>query len=243
MNKLYLAAAMSGAIFIILILLLVFQDNSGGNNVNTSETTTTALDQVNDLSDYFYYEEISPDVEERITGISYPEDCEVPLEDLRYVKVRYYNFYGNINEGELIVNKVVAQDIVDIFKELYRLEYPIANMVLIDEYNADDELSMEANNTSSFCYRNIDGTDILSDHAYGLAIDINPLYNPYVRTNMGDRNVLPLTATDYVDRTLDFEGKIDHNDAAYIAFTNRGWKWGGDWETEKDYQHFYFEIE
>lgn len=209
----------------------------------TTNTTESTTEETTSLADYFYYEEIPDHVLLRITGISYPEDCEIPTQDLRYVKVRYYNFDGGINDGELIVNKVVAQDIVDIFMELYEQEYPIEKMVLIDEYAADDELSMEDNNTSSFCYRTIDSTTTLSDHAYGLAIDINPLFNPYVRTGFGDRDVLPVTATPYVDRTLDFPGKIDHDDACYKAFTSRGWLWGGDWTESKDYQHFYIIIE
>ena len=190
----------------------------------------------------FYYKEITKEIENRITGLSYPKDCNFSLDNLRYLEIKHYTFSGNIKTGELIVNKVVAEEVVEIFMELYNIKYPIFSVKLIDEFCANDELSMEANNSSAFCYRTIDSTDILSNHAIGLSIDINPLFNPYIRTEFGDRNVLPKNAIDYIDRNLDFPGKIDEKDACYKAFLSRGWKWGGDWVDSKDYQHFYKDI-
>lgn len=187
----------------------------------------------------FFYEEISPEIEKRILGTSYPANCGIPLEDLRYVKVKHYDFNGNVKDGELIVNASVAGELIDILVELYEHKYPIAKMVLIDEYGADDEKSMEDNNTSCFNYRNIDSSERLSLHSYGLAIDINPLYNPYVRTGFGERNVLPANASIYVDRNSSLQGMIIKDDICYNAFISRGWKWGGEWSAYKDYQHFY----
>ena len=126
-------------------------------------------------------------------------------------------------------------------QELYDAKYQIEKIKLIDDYDANDDKSMADNNSSAFCYRVVDGTDVLSDHSYGMAVDINPLYNPYVRTEYGDRNILPVNATEYADRTKDFAHKIEKGDICYNAFIKRGFKWGGEWEGTVDYQHFYKE--
>lgn len=187
----------------------------------------------------FYYEEITEEIKARIVGKSYAEDCKVPFAELRYVSVLHRGFDGETHVGELIVNKSIAADIVEIFKELYEQNYPIEQMVLIDEYDAEDNSSMEANNTSAFNYRVIDdGSGRLSLHSYGLAIDINPLYNPYVRVVDGETVVSPENGEAYEDRTLDCPYYIDTDDPCYKAFTQRGFTWGGDWKNQKDYQHF-----
>lgn len=192
-----------------------------------------------DESEKFTYEELSQDIKDRIKGKSYGKDCDVPYEELRYVKVLYWGFDDESHQGELIVNKAIAEDVVEIFKELYELKYPIEQMILVDEYNADDNASMAADNTSSFNYREVDnGSGSLSLHSYGLAIDINPRYNPYVR-KVGDKRVVsPDNGSEYADRTLDCPYYINKGDACYQAFTERGFTWGGDWKNTKDYQHF-----
>ena len=111
-------------------------------------------------------------------------------------------------------------------------------MVPIDEYGADDELSMRANNSSSFCYRVIAGSTRLSNHAKGRAVDLNPLYNPYVKTSNGKTVIQPSNAGPYLDRSADIPYKIDENDAAYKLFIAHGFTWGGSWTSLKDYQHF-----
>jgi hypothetical protein len=192
-----------------------------------------------DKSQLFYYEEIPQEVKDRIKGKSYGDNCEVPYDELRYVKVLYRGFDGETHTGELIVNKAIAGDIVEIFEELYDAEYPIERMVLIDEYDADDNASMAANNTSAFNYRVIDdGSGRLSNHSYGLAIDINPLYNPYVRKIDAETVISPESGEEYADRTLDCRYYIREGDACYQAFTGHGFTWGGDWKNTKDYQHF-----
>ena len=130
-------------------------------------------------------------IKTRINGKSYKDDCDVPYDDLRYIRVLHKNFEGKTQIGELIINKSVAEDVLDIFKELYDADYPIERMVLIDEYDAEDNTSMAANNSSAFNFRFVDGTTKRSSHSDGLAIDINPLYNPYVRTRNGKEVVLP----------------------------------------------------
>lgn len=192
----------------------------------------------------FYYEPLSEEVKTRITGISYPTDSLVPYEDLRYVKILHYNFDGILQEGELICNQAIAQDMVEIFYELYLANYQIAKMVLIDAYGADDNLSMEDNNTSAFNYRVVSGTSRLSKHAYGLAIDINPMQNPFVDINEdGSLYSSPAGSEIYADRTVLFDHKIDEQDLCYQLFIEHGFIWGGHWKSYQDYQHFQKEIE
>lgn len=190
------------------------------------------------ISRMFYLEELTTEVKTRINGKSYGKDCELPYEMLRYIRVLHYDFEGNTRIGELIVNQAIAQDILDIFRELYGISYPIERMVLIDEYDAEDERSMAANNSSAFNYRFIAGTTRLSKHSLGWAIDINPLYNPYITTIDGRSTILPENASDYADRTKDCRYYIREGDACYEAFVSRGFTWGGDWKNSKDYQHF-----
>lgn len=206
----------------------------------TQTPTTTAddseqLDRVT-VYDGFYYERLSAAIKKRITGMSYPEgDCEISYDELRYITVRYTDFSGAEHEGELIANKSVARELCEIFKALYDSDYHIAKMRLVDDYGepGDDNLSMADNNTSAFNYRRVSGSTKLSRHSYGLAVDINPLMNPYID---GDR-VAPPAAAAYADRTEKLPGMIDHDDLCYKLFIKYGWVWGGDW-SEPDYQHF-----
>lgn len=192
----------------------------------------------------FFYEPITPEIEARIRGISYPEDdtdIEVSLTDLSYIGVLYNDFEGNIAQGELICNNSIALDLVEIFEELYRNGYQFERIELIDEYGGDDTLSMENNNTSCFNYRIVDGSNHLSKHAYGLAIDINPFYNPYVVFNKdgsGETYISPKGSEVYADRSKNFPYKIDENDLCYKLFIEHGFTWGGNWNSSKDYQHF-----
>lgn len=188
----------------------------------------------------FYYEAISDNLRRYITGISYPaEDAEITLDELRYVHIWHYNFDGDPAEGELICNEAIAQDLVEIFYELYRNEYQLEQVHLIDEYDGDDISSMEANNTSCFNYRPIQDSTKLSKHALGLAVDINPLYNPYITYNTdGTEDVSPVSGSAYADRSTPFSYKIDESDLCYKLFTQHGFTWGGNWNSCKDYQHF-----
>lgn len=192
--------------------------------------------------DGFYYEPLSDTVKEKITGISYPETgCTVPYEDLNYVGLLYVDFDGEVQEGELICNRAIAQDMVEIFYELYQNDYRIERIRLIDEYGGDDTLSMMDNNTSCFNYRVVDGTTNLSKHALGCAIDINPFYNPYVvynRNGSGETYISPKGSEVYADRSQNFPYKIDENDLCYKLFISHGFTWGGNWNSSKDYQHF-----
>ncbi|MDE5933397.1 MAG: M15 family metallopeptidase [Lachnospiraceae bacterium] len=211
--------------------------------------------------DGFYYEPLNEEIKAKITGISYPvssleaassvvpvlnilEDGAVPAvsyDDLCYLSVLHYDFNGEIQTGELICNKGIADDLIEIFYELYLNEYQIEKIRLVDEYQADDTASITDNNTSCFNYRVVDGTTSLSKHALGCAIDINPFYNPYVvfnRDGSGETYISPPGSEIYVDRTKDFPYKIDETDLCYKLFKEHGFTWGGNWNSCKDYQHF-----
>ena len=186
----------------------------------------------------FSIDTISDAVFLRMQGRSFPADCTTPRSDLRYLRVLHRNAEDSVLHGELVCNKAIAEDLLDIFRKLYEAHYPIEHIRLIDDYEADDELSMRDNNSSSFCFRVVSGTTKLSKHARGLAVDINTRYNPYVRTRNGRRQVSPDNSLPYVDRTKSFPYKIEEGDLCYRLFIEHGFTWGGHWQTMKDYQHF-----
>lgn len=188
-----------------------------------------------DITTYFAYTEIPDIIFNKINGVSFTEDAPVAREELRYMTVLYWGTDRAAHKGEMIVNQAIAADVAEIFYELYRASYPIESIRLIDEYGGSDEVSMAKNNTSCFNARKMTGSDAWSLHAYGLAIDINPLYNPYVD---GEGTVLPVTAKQYADRSSSFLMKIDEQDYAYRMFAAHGFTWGGSWVGVKDYQHF-----
>lgn len=195
-------------------------------------------------ADDFYLEPLSENLKRYITGISYPavedtSELAIQPDELCYLHILHYNFEGNVTEGELICNRAIAGDLLDIFYELYRNEYQLESVRLIDEYDGDDTASMEANNTSCFNYRLVEGSTSLSKHALGLAIDVNPYYNPYITYDkQGGTHVSPEAAAVYADRSVEFPYKIDENDLCYKLFTKHGFTWGGNWNSVKDYQHF-----
>ena len=204
-------------------------------------------DQRVSLTEDFYYEPLSNKLKRYVTGISYPDtssekdspEPEISLDELRYVHILHIDYEGNSVPGELICNEYIAEDLVEIFYELYRNEYRLQSVLLIDEYEGDDNASMEANNTSCFNYRPLTNSASLSMHAYGLAVDINPLYNPYVAFKKdGSQEILPASAQPYADRKESFPYKIDEDDLCYKLFTQHGFIWGGNWNNVKDYQHF-----
>lgn len=209
----------------------------------TEPAGISAQESMAESVSYFYPTMITEDIFARISGLSYKKNCTVPREELRYLKVLHYDFQGTVREGELIVNARIADDVANVFKELYDVRYPIEKIRLVDEYGADDNRSMADNNSSAFNFRTIDGSSKLSNHAQGFAIDVNPLYNPYVRTQNGVRQVLPDNAAAYADRTADHPYYIRKGDVCYQIFIKYGFSWGGEWENSKDYQHFEKTVE
>lgn len=219
-------------------------------------------------ADGFFYQPLTDAVISKITGISYPvaesiapalaiaannivsdEDAanlSISYDDLCYMQVLHYDFNGEIQIGELICNRKIADDFIEIFHELYVNEYQIEKIRLVDEYGGDDTASMLDNNTSCFNYRVVDGTSSLSKHAIGCAIDINPFYNPYVvfnKNGSGETYISPEGSEIYADRSQSFPHKINENDLCYKLFKEHGFVWGGDWNSCKDYQHFQKVVE
>ena len=199
------------------------------------------------ISNWFKAEEISDEIFNRMWLKSWKENCPLDRSELRYLKVLHRNADGNPQRGEMVVNAAIADKMLTIFRQLYEAGYRIERMVLIDNYDADDESSMRANNSSSFNFRFMTGsTTKISKHGLGLAIDINTLYNPYVKEKAdGSWHIEPATGEPYAfdrDNRTDIPYKIDHNDLAYRLFTEAGFEWGGDWISLKDYQHFEIDL-
>ena len=187
----------------------------------------------------FTVDTISDAVFQRMQGKSYKTGCTVSRSELRYLRLSHFDVNGQEHIGELVCNRLIADDLKEIFQELYRHKYPIGRMRLVDDYDADDERSMQDNNTSCFNYRPIAGSNKLSKHSRGLAIDINPLYNPCVRQQKdGTTIVQPANGKAYAKRKTRKPYMIDSNDLCYQLFIRHGFKWGGAWHSLKDYQHF-----
>lgn len=187
---------------------------------------------------FFYAEEISDETFARMWLKSYKENCTVPREELRYIRCLHCDIDGNIKVGELVMNVSVADTVCNIFRQLYDAKYPIESMILVDDFNADDETSIMSNNTSAFNFRTVDNTDEISNHAYGLAIDINPYYNVYYIAS--ENYIFPEDGWQYLDRESDFPYKIEVGDLCYNLFTEAGFEWGGWWTYNTDYQHFQY---
>jgi hypothetical protein len=169
-------------------------------------------------------------------GATWRPGCPVGPEQLRRVEVDYVGFDGQTRRGELIVHQDVVADVIAIFEQLHRLGYPIAKMQTVADYpGAEDELSMEDNNTSAFNCRLLPSGRAWALHAYGRAIDVNPLINPFIDSR-GD--IQPKTAGPYLDRNRTDPGILHAGDPGVRAFTNRGWIWGGEWRSPKEYQLF-----
>lgn len=174
----------------------------------------------------------------RMKGKSYKDNCSIPLDDLRYITALHCDAQGEILQGEMVCSKYIAVAVLDVLQKLYEAKYPIQRMKLIDDYGADDEASMTDNNSSSFNFRFISHSNIVSKHGLGMAVDINPLYNPYIKTVNGSLNIEPAMGAEYTDRSKSFLYKLEEKDLCCRLFKEKGFLWGGDWKEKKDYQHF-----
>lgn len=203
-------------------------------------------DEIINIDKYFTSSEIKRGdaVFNRINGKSYRDNNDIALEDLRYLTIPYYNFEQQVMLGEMIVNVDIQEDVLNIFKELFNNKYEINSMKLIDDYwilgtdgNKADNNSIEENNTSCFCYRQVTGGESISNHGYGRAIDINPQQNPYVENGKNSHR----NADEYVNNRYVGEPHVivaSDEDICYSIFTKYGFTWGGNWTNPIDYQHF-----
>ena len=169
-----------------------------------------------------------------ITGVTFHETTPFGYDYLAYLTVTHVNFDGESILGRLIVAADIAYEVLDIFREIYEGGFPIHSIKLIDYFGASDYLSMAANNSHAFNFRYIAGTSIVSRHGFGVAIDINPVQNPYIR----GETVWPAAGAAYLDRSYIRPGMIVPGDVVYNAFISRGWTWGGHWTLPRDYHHF-----
>jgi len=177
---------------------------------------------------------IGPAQAKRMTGVSWRSSCPVALRDLRLLTMTYRGFDGHAHTGTLVVHRDVARAVVGAFRELYSSGFPIRRMVPVDAYGGSDFRSIEADNTSAFNCRYVDGTTRWSEHAYGRAIDINPIENPYVSGGRTSH----AASRPYLDRSRRRPGMAVEGGALVRAFDRIGWGWGGRWSGAKDYQHF-----
>ncbi len=181
-------------------------------------------------------EAIDPAMRAEMIGKSWHPGCPVPIRDLRLLTMNYWGFDGAEHHGQMIVNATVAGLTLGVFHKIFDARFPIKDMELADVYLANDNRLLMSDVTSAFNCRPVIGTtDVWSQHAYGLAVDINPLQNPYVRS---DGTVLRKPAQRYTDRSLHAPGMIHPGDVVTRAFAEIGWGWGGNWTSIKDYQHF-----
>ena len=201
----------------------------------TAPATTTSTTQPATTGTAFVgsVAEIDAGVAERMTA-SWRPGCPVPLADLRLLTLTYWGFDGQPHQGELVVHADQAHGIRSVFAALFEAGFPIEQMRLVDEFGGDDDRSMAANNTSGFNCRRVAGSTRWSEHAYGRAVDINPVQNPYV-TRRGA--VLPPAGADFTDRSAAAQGLITADGPVVAAFARIGWRWGGAWSSP-DYQHF-----
>jgi hypothetical protein len=172
----------------------------------------------------------------RMSGVSWHRGCPVGFADLRLLTVSHWGFDGGSHRGRLVVHRAHARGILRVMRRLYRVRFPIRQMRLVDAYGADDRRSMAADNTSAFNCRFVAGQPgVWSEHAYGRAIDLNPIENPYV-TDSG--YVSPPAGAPFARRGRHARGMVHRHGPVVEAFAAVGWRWGGNWPWPKDYQHF-----
>ncbi len=165
---------------------------------------------------------------------SWRDGCPVSWRDLSFVSVSYWGYDGVRHTGRLVVRDSVVSGVQAVFRRMYDVRFQIRRIHPVDAYGGSDARSMDANNTSAFNCRRVSGSTSWSEHAYGTAIDINPIQNPYVKGSFVD----PPAGRSWTNRSSKVPGMIAHGDAVWGAWAYIGWEWGGDWRTLKDYQHF-----
>jgi len=160
--------------------------------------------------------------------------CPVPLDELRYVRLPYWGFDDRPHGGELLVNARVAEDLVAVFRVLFESRFPIEDMRIVAGPDVTAPPTGDGNNTTAFVCRSAVGSSRWSEHAYGLAVDINPFHNPYV----AGTSLIPELSGAYTDRSWRRPGMVVAGDEVTEAFALIGWGWGGEWNSSKDWMHF-----
>ena len=214
--------AMLGPIFITLALF------AGGGPPADARTPTPAF--------HGRAERIDAALRQRMSGVSWHPGCPVGFARLRLLTVSHWGFDGAVHRGRLVVNRDQTGEMLAAMRTLFQIHFPIRRMRLVDAYGGDDHRSMDADNTSAFNCRFVAGSNgVWSEHAYGRALDLNPLENPCVTAS---GYVSPPGGAPYVDRSQQALGLIHRGGPVVRAFAAAGWEWGGNWAWPKDYQHF-----
>jgi hypothetical protein len=169
-----------------------------------------------------------------MTGVSWRPGCPVGLDDLRLLSVSYVDFGGATRSGRLVVHQAIAEAALRVFQQLRAARFPIRSMNTVEQYGGSDADSMAADNTSGFNCRTVPNTSHWSNHAFGRAIDVNTVENPYLPKGQ----VMPPAGKAFLDRGDVRPGMIIAGDATVRAFTAEGFAWGGAWTAGTDYQHF-----
>lgn len=208
---------------VIAVIFCFITEISAQNNTRLNEL----MNGVQDYNSEYLVVDSDLSFEESVDGISIPLSI---INNLVLLDVFYYSYDGKLHKGQVLVNKEVQQDIQEIFEFIKETRFPVEKVIPIIKYDWSDEASTSDNNTTAFNYRFVSGTRIVSNHAYGYAIDINPMQNPYIKRN----KVLPPGAS--YDTSV--PGTISSDSQLVKEFKERGWTWGGDWRSVKDYQHF-----
>lgn len=177
---------------------------------------------------------VVPVPDDVVSRSTWAQACPVGLADLRYVTVSFWGFDGRPHTGELLVHADVAGDLVEVFRRLHAVRFPIEEMRITRVDELDAPPTGDGNNTSAFVCRPSRGATSWSEHAFGRAVDVNPFHNPYLSGGV----VLPELASAYADRSRVRAGMILADDAVTSAFADVGWEWGGSWRSSKDYMHF-----
>jgi hypothetical protein len=177
---------------------------------------------------------IGPVPEGVIVRSTWTEECPVTRDGLAYLNVAHYGFDGDFHTGEMIVNAAVAEDVVGVFQKLHAARFPVEQLKVTTQEELDAPPTGDGNGSGAFGCRPAVGSSGWSQHAYGLAIDINPFHNPYVSGEL----IIPELATSYLDRGRVLPGMVLDGDVVVAAFAEIGWAWGGNWNSLKDWMHF-----
>ena len=181
---------------------------------------------------------VTPVPPEVLARSTWAPGCPVDDSELAWVRLTFWGFDDQRHTGELLVNAAVADDLVAVFRTLYGARFPFEELRITRRDELDAPPTGDGNATGVFVCRPAVGSTSYSQHAYGLAIDVNPFQNPYVKGDGSDRLVLPELASAYLDRERVRPGMVLRDDVVVAAFAGIGWEWGGDWQSLKDYQHF-----
>lgn len=219
-----------------LLTLLAVTLAVAGAGISGSEPERAPVAAKSDDAEFkFSAQRIPASVKRRMTGVSWHRGCPVPISRLRYLRISHWTFDGHVRTGKLIVHKRAVRAMRKVFSRLFEAEFPIRRMRLIDDYGGSDFDSIEADNTSAFNCRQVTGGGGWSRHAYGRAIDVNPIENPYV---YADGTTSHKASEKYLDRSRRRKGMATGNGVLVRSFKDAGWGWGGDWASPKDFQHF-----